>query len=300
MAKEKKETALAATPKNISEAVLAKVQTMQETGGLTLPQGYHAGNALNAAYLKFRQLEDKNHKPAEQVCTKESVAIALLDMVIQGLSPAKNQCYFVVHGNQLTLMRSYMGTVAAAKRFGNIESVFAQVVYKGDKFEFKIDPETGKKAVTQHEQTLESIEEGTIRAAYAVITLKDGSSFCEVMTIDEIRKAWNQGTAKGGSPAHKNFPQEMAKKTVINRACKMVVNTSTDAEPLADAYNRTTANDYIGDEFVDAEAEELNESAFDAIMSDGDTSTGEEEENSVDAEFEPLEDMSEAEEVFGA
>lgn len=285
MTEKKNEIAVA---KNISEAVLAKVQTMQETGGLVLPEDYHAGNALNAAYLKFKQLEDKNHKPAEQVCSKESVALALMDMVIQGLSPAKNQCYFVVHGNQLTLMRSYMGTVAAAKRFGGVKSVHAQVVYKNDRFEFEINPSTGTKKVTVHEQSLESIEEGTIRAAYAVVITKD-DVYYEIMTMDEIRKAWAQGAAKGGSPAHKNFPQEMAKKTVINRACKIFVNTSTDADPLADAYNRTTANDYIGDEFVDAEAEELNESAFDAIMAEDEADVLEAEESPAEAENEPEE-----------
>lgn len=285
MTEKKNEIAVA---KNISEAVLAKVQMMQETGGLVLPEDYHAGNALNAAYLKFKQLEDKNHKPAEQVCSKESVALALMDMVIQGLSPAKNQCYFVVHGNKLTLMRSYMGTVAAAKRFGGVKSVHAQVVYKNDDFGFEIDPNTGTKRVTLHRQSLESIEEGTIRAAYAVVITKD-DAYYEIMTMDEIRKAWAQGAAKGGSPAHKNFPQEMAKKTVINRACKIFVNTSTDADPLADAYNRTTANDYIGDEFVDAEAEELNESAFDAIMAEDEADVLEVEESPAEAENEPEE-----------
>ena len=296
MTEKKNEIAVA---KNISEAVLAKVQMMQETGGLVLPEDYHAGNALNAAYLKFKQLEDKNHKPAEQVCSKESVALALMDMVIQGLSPAKNQCYFVVHGNQLTLMRSYMGTVAAAKRFGGVKSVHAQVVYKNDDFGFEIDPNTGTKRVTLHRQSLESIEEGTIRAAYAVVITND-EVYYEIMTMDEIRKAWAQGAAKGGSPAHKNFPQEMAKKTVINRACKIFVNTSTDADPLADAYNRTTANDYIGDEFVDAEAEELNESAFDAIMAEDEQEDGGAESERSELEFEPLEGMADAEEVLGA
>lgn len=296
MTEKKNEIAVA---KNISEAVLAKVQTMQETGGLVLPEDYHAGNALNAAYLKFKQLEDKNHKPAEQVCSKESVALALMDMVIQGLSPAKNQCYFVVHGNQLTLMRSYMGTIAAAKRFGGVRGVYAQVVYKNDRFEYEIDPASGTKKVTVHEQTLENIEEGTIRAAYAVVITKD-DVYYEIMTMDEIRKAWAQGAAKGGSPAHKNFPQEMAKKTVINRACKIFVNTSTDADPLADAYNRTTANDYIGDEFVDAEAEELNESAFDAIMAEDEQEDGSAESERPEIEFEPLEGMADAEEVLGA
>ena len=118
--------------------------------------------------------------------------------------------------------------------------------------------------------------------------------------LDEIRKAWAQGAAKGGSPAHKNFPQEMAKKTVINRACKIFVNTSTDADPLADAYNRTTANDYIGDEFVDAEAEELNESAFEAIMAEDEQEDDSAEIERSELEFEPVEGMADAGEVLGS
>lgn len=253
--------------KNISEVVLGKVNAMQETGGLVLPPDYNAGNALNAAYLKIKEATDKDGKPVELTCSKESAALALMDMVIQGLSPAKNQCYFIPYGKKLTLVRSYAGTVAAAKRFGGVKDVYAQVVYQGDSFSFEIDPSTGTKRVVEHRQTLESIEEGTIRAAYATV-IHNGGTYQEIMTIDEIRKAWNQGQTRGKSPAHTNFPQEMAKKTVINRACKLFVNTSTDADPLADAYNRTTANDYLKDEsFRDEEADEINEAAFDAIMS---------------------------------
>lgn len=45
----------------------------------------------------------------------------------------------------------------------------------------------------------------------------------------QIRAAWGQGATKGGSPAHKNFAEEMAKKTVIGRACKAIINSSDDA-----------------------------------------------------------------------
>lgn len=34
---------------------------------------------------------------------------------------------------------------------------------------------------------------------------------------------------KGNSPAHKNFPDQMACKTVINRACKLLIRASDDA-----------------------------------------------------------------------
>jgi recombination protein RecT len=51
----------------------------------------------------------------------------------------------------------------------------------------------------------------------------------EEMTIQEILKAWGQGQTKGNSPAHQNFKGEMAKKTVINRALKTLINSSTDS-----------------------------------------------------------------------
>ena len=232
----------------VVDSTLAKIDDFQRKGELSLPSDYNAGNALNAAYLKLQETKDKNGKPATAVCTPASVAMALLDMVVQGLDPAKNQCYFVVYGDQLTLMRSYQGTMMAAKRFGGVQNVFAQVVYADDVFEYEIIPATGVKRIKKHQQTLANVSNDKIIAAYASVVLEDGTVYQEIMTMDEIQKAWGQGAQKGESPAHKKFAQEMAKKTVINRACKNFVNTSTDSTVLADSFNRTTANEYQPDE----------------------------------------------------
>lgn len=298
MAKEKKnevQTEGAIVKKNIAEAVLSRVNAMQESGGLVLPPDYNAGNALTAAYLDIQKTVDKNGKPAEQVCTPESATRALLDMVVQGLSPEKKQCYFIVHGNQLTLMRSYMGTVAAAKRFGGVKDVFAQVIYKGDDFEMEIDPTTGKRKVTKHGQSLEDIEEGTLRGAYATVTLEDGSIYQEIMTIDEIRKAWSQGSAYGSkAKTHEKFAQEMAKKTVINRACKLFINTSTDAQPLSEAFNRTTAAEHEADSegpVIDIPNEDIKTAAFNELFED-------DQKQEEPPKFEALDE--EAEEAFPA
>jgi recombination protein RecT len=51
----------------------------------------------------------------------------------------------------------------------------------------------------------------------------------EIMNMNQIRKAWLQGYAKGNSPAHRNFPGEMSKKTVIGRACKLFITSSDDS-----------------------------------------------------------------------
>ncbi len=54
------------------------------------------------------------------------------------------------------------------------------------------------------------------------------------MTLPQIHKAWAQGGSKGSSPAHKNFPDQMAEKTVINRALKIEVGSTDDSTLVRD------------------------------------------------------------------
>jgi len=224
-----KEKAVVKQEKNIADSVLARVNQFEELGELRLPKDYNAGNALKSAWLILQETVDRDNKPVLQSCSKESIANALFNMVVQGLSPMKRQCSFVAFGGKLTLMREYNGTIALAKRFGGVVDVTANVIYKDDKFEYEINPETGRKRVVNHIQAFANIDDNKIVGAYATLTMQDGSTQTEVMTIQQIRQSWGQGAAKGNSPAHKNFPGEMAKKTVIVRACKMLINSSNDA-----------------------------------------------------------------------
>lgn len=215
--------------KDVVDSVLAKITKFEETGELKLPANYSAANALKSAWLILQETKDRNDKPALVVCTKESIANALLDMVVQGLSPMKNQCYFIVYGNKLTLQRSYFGTLAIAKRVGGVVTAVANCVYEGDEFIFSIDPETGLKKIVKHAQTLESLDANKVKGAYAIIATDDGRTIVEIMNITQIKQAWMQGATKGNSPAHKNFGDEMAKKTVIGRACKLLIGISDDS-----------------------------------------------------------------------
>ena len=267
----KNQVAIAKEEKNITDIGLNKVSGFANTGELVIPNDYSPENALKSAWLALQNVEDRNHKKALEVCSQSSIANSLLDMVVQGLSPAKKQCYFIVYGNELTLSRSYMGTVAVAKRFGDVKDVKAQVVYQDDEFEYEIDPMTSDISITKHRQKLENIDNGKIKAVYAVVTKNDGSHYVEVMTMEQVRKAWGQGATKGQSPAHKNFAEEMAKKTVINRACKLFVNTSSDSAILTGSFNRTTENDYRKDDEIvidvdDADIKEVREAAEASIF----------------------------------
>lgn len=224
-----KKNELAKKDNKITDQVLRKIKVFQESGELKIHKNYHPENALKSAYLTLTETLDSNKKPVLESCSKESIANALLSMVTQGLSPMKNQGYFIAYAGKLEFQRSYLGAIAIIKRDAGAKSVIAQAIHAKDKFSFKVNFSTGIKEITQHEQTLESLNSAVV-GAYCIITFEDGSKYTEVMNIDQIQASWAQRKGNPISPAHKNFSDEMAKKTVINRACKAFINTISDFE----------------------------------------------------------------------
>lgn len=215
---------------NISEQVLARIEDFQKSGGMVIPKDYSVENHIKSAWLILQATTDRSGQQALAVCTKESIANALLDMVLQGLAVSKKQGYFIVYGNKLEFQRSYFGTIALAKRTGGIKTEpVANVIYEGDEFIYTIDPKTARISIVKHEQKIENIDNTKIKGAYALVTLADGTTQVTIMSMAQIRAAWGQGATKDNSPAHKNFAEEMAKKTVIGRACKAIINSSDDA-----------------------------------------------------------------------
>lgn len=227
--------AVATIEKSIADSVLTRVNQLTEIGELVLPPNYIPANALKAAWLAINEVESRDKKPALEVCTKNSIANALYEMVVNGYSVVKKQCYFVVYGNELKMEDSYIGKIVKAKRDAHVKEVNAVTVYKNDIFEYEINTLNGRKKVVKHEQKLENIDITKIAGAYAIVTYEDGSTDTEIMTLAQIQKAWEQGGSKGSSPAHKNFADQMAEKTVISRALKIPADATDDAALMKDA-----------------------------------------------------------------
>ena len=224
----------------LTDQVLARINDMKTTQELSLPKNYNASNALNSAFLALQKVQDRNHRPALEVCTHDSIVKSLLDMTLQGLSPAKDQCYFIVYGNELQMQRSYFGTVAAVKRLEGVKKVRAEVVHEGDDFEIGSDEDMElivKKFIPKFEN-----QDKPIIGAFALIKTDEGNSYT-VMTKKEIDQSWAQ-TRQKNNRVQQNFSQEMAKRTVLNRAAKMFINPSDDSDLLTGAINATTSNEY--------------------------------------------------------
>lgn len=227
MTTQKKEVQI--VEKSIIDKVLTKVNNLQELGEIKIPKDYSPENALRSAALILQETKTKDGKPVLQHCNKESIAYSLLNMVVQGLSPMKKQGDFIAYGNKLIWQREYHGNKALAKRYGKVKEITHNVVYAEDTFDYTIDV-TGRKQIAKHEQKVINIDMNKIVAAYAIATFDDGSTMAEIMTMGQIKQSWLQGANKGQSPAHKNFPDKMAEKTVANRLCTNIVNASDDAD----------------------------------------------------------------------
>lgn len=213
---------------DLEKKVFSDLQTAT-AGALALPKNYSAPNAFQSAMLAISQVVDRDKRPALQVCTPESVRQAITQTILQGLNPDKKQCYYIVFGQKLTMLTSYFGEVAKAKAVDpNIQDVYAEIVYAGDKFQYAI--KRGVKVITVHEQAPENVKLANIIGAYATIVYKDGTEKSDYMTKEQINNSWSRGQTKGQSDAHKLAPEEMSKKTVLRRLCKAVYNTSDDSE----------------------------------------------------------------------
>lgn len=107
----------------------------------------------------------------------------------------------------------YKGLIDLARRSGNVTSLAAHAVRKGDTFEF----EYGLTEKLRHVPA--EGERGEITHFYAVAHMKDGGHAFEVMTKAQVEKI-RAGT-KGNKVWSDHF-EEMGRKTVIRRLAKFL------------------------------------------------------------------------------
>lgn len=227
-----------------ADIVINQFADLVEKGQLFFPDNYNYVNAVKYAALVITQTKGL------QDCTKASVVQALSDMALQGLDVQRKQGYFIKYGNELKFFRSYFGDVAAAMQTKLIKDIKAVVIYDGDEFETGIEND---EEVVLHHKTSFKNRDNEIIGAYAVAILPEGAKRYCVMTKKEIDKNWAKSTNKDNQ-VQKDFPQEMAKRTVIRRLVKLLFNSANTSENFTDslvaAFNRTTENEYEQPEVV--------------------------------------------------
>ena len=236
--------------------------------GLSFPADYNPTNALMGAYLIMKETTDKNGKCILESCSQASIANSLMDMATLGLNASKKQGYFIAYGGKCQFQKSYFGNITLARRNG-LKTINAEIIYDGDTFKYHI--ENGMKVIDVHEQDFMNIDNDKILGAYAVAVMDDGRKVVEVMNINQLKKAWNQrmgGLKEDASSTHMKFKDQMAKKTVINRLCKLIGNTSTDGNisEISDRLDEVAEVDMIAEDVAYEIENNANTGDFDEVV----------------------------------
>lgn len=158
-------------------------------------------------------------------------AILLAAQLGLDLTPSLGQGYIIPYYNGKTqkteaqFQVGYRGLVDLVRRSGEIESIMCEVVYENDSLDMKLGPDM----VFEHKPYLDG-EPGKPRLFYVIAKFRSGGFHLEWMTLSQIEKI-RARSKSGDSGPWKTDYEEMAKKTVIKRACKKLP-LSTDIQRL--------------------------------------------------------------------
>ncbi len=243
-------------PKNITDKVLNSIEKSMEEGHLHIPKNYSPANALKSAYLEMVGIslsERAGGGLALEKCTKSSIANALLTTVLNGLNPAKKQVYYIPYGTRLDAFVSVFGKMAIAKRIKGVTGEpVARLIYEGDKVEMDHN-ELGEEIITKHTITFEGKLSGKIVGAYATMEM-NGIMRSAVMNIAEIKESWS-GVGSNKPVKHEKFTGEFAKRTVIGRLLKPIIQSSDDSYLVMDGGTKFSKENVV--EVIDEDTGEI-------------------------------------------
>lgn len=179
---------------------------------------------MNADRLVRTALTTISTTPELANCTARSLVGAVMQCAQLGLEPGiLGMAYLIPFRNNRTntievqFIPGYKGLLAIARRSGEISTIQAHTVHAKDAFKYQF----GSDPFLKHTPS-EDAERGAVTHFYAVSRLKDGGVQFEVMTkaeIDQHRDRYSRAAKQG--PWVSQY-DEMAKKTVLRRLCKLL------------------------------------------------------------------------------
>lgn len=197
-------------------------------------------------------------------CNATSLIAAVMQAAQLGLEPGiLGHCYIVPYGKEATFVIGYRGMIDLARRSGNIESIYAHVVYANDYFRLRYGLEEELVHIPWHLREDQKFEDGgAIKGAYMVAKFKDGGHYFHYMPVAEIEKHRQRSKAANNGPWVTDY-EEMAKKTVVRSAWKWLpisVEIARKVESSDETVKREIAEDMTEvPNAIDVQAQFLDE-----------------------------------------
>ena len=151
-------------------------------------------------------------------CNPMTVLGAVVTASQLGLEPdgVLGHAYLIPYGKTCTFIPGYKGLLQLARRSGEISTIEARVIRERDSWSYSYGLDSKLVHVPCREP-----DTGELVAAYAVAKLKDGGVQWDLMLRHEIDAIRSRSRAGKSGPWVTDY-EEMAKKTVLRRLCKML------------------------------------------------------------------------------
>lgn len=157
-------------------------------------------------------------------CDRRSLFGSCVKAAQDGLLPDGREGALVPYGNEVQWIPMVGGILKKVRNSGDLASIASQLIYSNDAFRYWVDDEG--EHLTHDPELFE--DRGRLIGTYALAKTKDGHTYIEVMTSDQVQAVKNCSKAKNG-PWAGSFELEMWRKTVIRRLSKRLP-MSTDLE----------------------------------------------------------------------
>lgn len=187
--------------------------------------------------------------PKLMACKQESLFGSILTLARWGLEPGADslaESYLVPYGDECQPQASYRGLVKMVRRAtGNIP-IWAEVVKEGDHFVYQL----GDEPKIEHRPSMdENRSERKTLYVYAVAKLSSEEKQSVVMSAGEVEAIRIHSPSKN-SPAWRDNPDEMRKKTAVRRLSKMLPMKTEES----DTVEEETAMEFGGKPVIDVPA----------------------------------------------
>lgn len=205
---ETQQTAVATKPTDTAAVFIDK---LKESWTLVLPKVCTPERFARVALTCLR----KNPKLAAAIMTKEgrlSVSEQFMKCAELGIEPDGRRAYLIPYKNEVQLIIDYKGIAELAMRSGKISNIHADKVCENDEFDYNVGQ------IEKHKIDFKR-DRGPAYAYYAIVTFKDGTKKCEVMSKSDIDKIRRRSKSANCGPWVTDY-DEMAKKTVFRRLSK--------------------------------------------------------------------------------
>lgn len=189
------------------------------------------------------------HQPKLLECSGQSILLAVMQASQLGLEigGALGHAYLVPFKGVAQFIPGYRGLIELARRSKAVWGMEARAVFDGDKFDWAY----GLYPKLEHKPLSKTRD---LTHVYAVARMDQGNEF-DVMDREDIEAIRSRSRAKDNGPWITDY-NEMAKKTVVRRICKMLP-LSVQLAAAVEADNRSEGAVAAQNELLDLPVPEL-------------------------------------------